>query len=157
MVDNLNGAQRRLEASGFPLAVGMSTVHAGIAAVPGAYREAAESRRLLRTAAGVMAMPTMSAFDYLVRQGSPAALRIIRQQINQFVADDIARGRTLITTLDAYVSHDLNVSAAAKALHIHVNTARYRLTKIAEQTGADLRHVGDLMELLIAARIAEVA
>jgi DNA-binding PucR family transcriptional regulator len=61
----------------------------------------------------------------------------------------------LITTLRAYVACDLNARRAAEGLHIHVNTAHYRLGRIAERTGCDLRRVGDLIEILIAARLAD--
>ena len=42
---------------------------------------------------------------------------------------------------------------AARQLHLHVNTAYYRLDRIAERTGCDLRRFADVMELLIAVRL----
>ena len=59
----------------------------------------------------------------------------------------------MIATLREYVDADLNTRRAAERLHIHVNTAHYRLGKIAERTGCDLRRVTDLIEILIAARL----
>ena len=38
---------------------------------------------------------------------------------------------------------------------MHVNTAHYRLGKIAEKTGCDLRSVSDVLELLIAIKLAQ--
>jgi transposase len=35
------------------------------------------------------------------------------------------------------------VSAAAERLHLHVNTAYYRLERIAERTGCDLRRLAE--------------
>jgi sugar diacid utilization regulator len=61
----------------------------------------------------------------------------------------------LTATLREYVSSDLNAKRAADKLHIHANTAHYRLARIAERTGCDLRRVDDLVEILIAARLAE--
>ena len=37
---------------------------------------------------------------------------------------------------------------------IHVNTAHYRLGRIAEKTGCDLRRLSDVIDLLIAVRLA---
>jgi DNA-binding PucR family transcriptional regulator len=54
-----------------------------------------------------------------------------------------------------YIEADLNVSSAAAQLFIHPNTAHYRLARIAEKTGLDLRNVSDLMELLIAVKLAD--
>ena len=38
-----------------------------------------------------------------------------------------------------------------------MNTAHYRLARIAERTGRDLRRVEDLIDILIAARLADAA
>ena len=65
------------------------------------------------------------------------------------------RRRPLIATLREYVACDLNARRAADRLHIHVNTAHYRLGRIAERTGSDLRRVSDLIEILIAARLVD--
>ncbi len=145
--------QRRLAEHGLSLAIGMSTVHEGLAGVPDAYREAAGARDLLLPRAGVVALPTMSAFDYLVSYGNPTARRLIPAGIRRFVAQDAAAGGALVATLRAYAAANLNVKQAAEDLHIHVNTAHYRLAKIEERTSADLRHVDDVIELLIAARL----
>jgi len=98
---------------------------------------------------------SMTSFDYLVRHSNPTARRVIRDAVAQFVADDAAQGGVLVATLRAYAAADLNVTEAAERLHIHVNPARYRLAKIEERAGLDLRHVGDVIELLIAAQLAE--
>jgi DNA-binding PucR family transcriptional regulator len=58
----------------------------------------------------------------------------------------------LIETLTAYLTADLNTTLAAERLHVHVNTARYRLAKIEEETGTHLRHVVGVLELLVAVR-----
>jgi len=69
------------------------------------------------------------------------------------VADDAAAGGALIATLLEYAASDLNAKVAASRLHMHVNTAYYRLERIAERTGCDLRRLGDVVELVIAIRL----
>lgn len=56
-----------------------------------------------------------------------------------------------------YVECDLNVKRAAAELHVHVNTAHHRISRIEERTGCDARSVTDLVEILIAARLAGAA
>jgi DNA-binding PucR family transcriptional regulator len=51
------------------------------------------------------------------------------------------------------VACDLNVRRAAERLHIHVNTAHYRIDRMAAKTGLDLRSIPDLMELVTAVRL----
>jgi sugar diacid utilization regulator len=135
------------------LAIGVSTVHTGLHEVPEAYAEAQVARDALGTADGVLALPLLSAFDYLVLREAQTAQRLIKPQVRRFVAEDLAAGSTLITTLVAYAESDLNAKVAAERLHLHVNTAYYRLEKIAERTGYDLRRLADVVELIIAIRL----
>lgn len=150
----LEDAQRRLAARHLPLAVGMSTMHDGLAALANAYREAVAARDTLLPNPGVVALPAMSAFEYLTMHSDATARRLIAPAIERFVTEDIDHGGALIATLREYAAADLNVKQAAQRLHIHVNTAHYRLGKIAERTGCDLRRTSDVIELLIAARLA---
>lgn len=138
---------------GIRLAAGVSTVHAGLSEVPEAYAEAQTARDGLGGSPGVLALPLLTSLDYLVLRHDETASRLIRPQIRQFVADDVAAGGTLITTLVEFAACDMNAKTAAERLHLHVNTAYYRLERIAERTGCDLRRLADVMELLIAVRL----
>jgi hypothetical protein len=138
---------------GVRLAVGVSTVHAGVHEIPEAYAEARAARDGLGAGAGVLALPLLTSFDYLVLRDDETARRLIRPEVRRFVAEDAAAGGTLVATLAAYAACDLNARTAARQLHLHVNTAYYRLDRIAERTGCDLRRFADLMELLIAVRL----
>lgn len=153
----LDEVQRRLGGGGLPLTVAVSTVVDDLAHVPDAYREARMLRSAMGSVAGVTSMSEMSAFDYLTLRPDATARRLIAPAIHDFVARDAAEGAVLVTTLRAYVDCDLNARRAADRLHIHVNTAHYRLGRIAERTGCDLRRISDLIELLIAARLADAA
>ena len=103
---------------------------------------------------GVLALTALTAFEYLTSRGDATAQRLVAPRIAQFIADDARHGGVLLRTLRAYVAADLNVRRAAENLHVHVNTAHTRLSRIAEQTGCDLRRIVDVMELLAAARLA---
>jgi hypothetical protein len=150
----LERTQRRLEDGGLSLAIGVSTVVSGLNAIADAYREAELARASLDSSPGVVALSGMSAFEYLTLRRDPTASRLIRDPIRDFVRDDARQGGALIATLSEYVASDLNARRAAERLHIHVNTAHYRLGRIAERTGCDLHRVADLVEILIAARFA---
>jgi DNA-binding PucR family transcriptional regulator len=132
----------------------MSTVYDGLASVGEAYREAVSARNRVLPAAGVVALPSMTMFEYLTLQGDETARRMVSPAIERFVSEDREAGGALLTTLQAYAAADLNAKQAAERLHVHVNTAHYRLGRIAERTGCDMRKVSDVIELLIAARLA---
>lgn len=45
----------------------------------------------------------------------------------------------MMSTVDSFLSHGMNVSATARGLYMHRNTLTYRLNKIKAETGLDLR------------------
>ncbi len=155
VVPRLVEVQKRLADAGLPLAVAISTAVSGLAQIPDAYRESSTIRIARGPGPGVVALSELSAFEYLTLRADPTTGRLIPRAVHEFVAQDLAEGGPLIATLREYVACDLNARRAADNLHIHVNTAHYRLSRIAERTGYDLRSVSDLIEILIAARLAD--
>ena len=153
VLGGLERAHRSVSRLGIELVVGASTVHVGLSGVPEAYREAVIAREALAGAPGIKALSTLSVVDYMVLREDSTARRLIRPELRQFIEEDLARDGVLIQTLMEYVASDLNAKIAAAKLHVHVNTAYYRLERIAERTGFDLRSFADLEELLIAVRL----
>jgi DNA-binding PucR family transcriptional regulator len=134
------------------LNIGVSTVQDGLGGLPDAYREASLAAGRVR-GGGVLSLAEMSPFEFLTLRSSAVARRLTDPAIAAFVREDRERGGMLIDTLEAYVAADLNVKAAAERLLIHVNTAHHRLGRIEERTGRDVRHVSDVIDLLIAIRL----
>jgi sugar diacid utilization regulator len=154
LTEAIRTSQAKLAESGIPLAIGISTVRPGLERVAAAYREARAARERLRGTEGVVALLALSAFEYLTMIGDETASRLISEPVREFVEEDLGEGGELSKTLLAYVDANLNAKAASEALHLHVNTAHYRLGKIAERTGKDLRGVSDVLELVIAINLA---
>jgi PucR C-terminal helix-turn-helix domain/GGDEF-like domain len=153
VVAGLRRACAELRHRQIALAAGVSTVRAGLPEFADAYAEARIARDGLGAAAGVLALPLLSSLDYLVLRDDETARRLIRPEVRRFVEEDAAAGGALIATLAEFAASDLNAVAAAERLHLHVNTAYYRLNRIAERTGCDVRRLADVMELLIALRL----
>lgn len=95
----------------------------------------------------------MSASEYLASMGDATAQRLVPEGLRTFLSEDQDRGGELIATLQAYAAANLNATQTAEDLHMHVNTVRYRLGRIEERTGCDLRRLADVLELLVAARL----
>ena len=156
-VTGLRRACAELQQRRIRLSVGVSTVRAGLGEIADAYTEARVARDGLGASGGVLALPLLTILDYLVLRDDETARRLIRPQVRQFVTEDAAAGGVLIATLMEFAACDLNAKTAAERLHLHVNTAYYRLERIAERTGCDLRRLADVMELLIAVRLLGAA
>jgi PucR C-terminal helix-turn-helix domain/GGDEF-like domain len=153
LVAALVAAHERLTAAGTKLAIGVSMVQPGLDRVATAYEEAQAALERVRETGGIMALPAMSTFDCLTLFGPETARRRVRQGVREFVAEDLADGGVLTATLLEYVRSDFNAKLTAERLFVHPNTARYRLGKIEERTGSDLRCVADVIDLLIAVRV----
>ncbi len=59
----------------------------------------------------------------------------------------------LLRTLVAWFNHNLQPLATSKALFIHRNTLEYRLSRIAELTGLDLKSLDDKLLLYVALQL----
>jgi PucR C-terminal helix-turn-helix domain/GGDEF-like domain len=153
----LVAVQGRLVDQCMRLAIGVSTIQERLEDLPEAYREALSALERVRPEGGVVALPALRAFDYLTRFSHDTVRRLVPAAIRRFVDDDLAEGGVLTSTLLEYVAVDLNVKAAAKRLHLHANTAHYRLARIEERTGCDLRRLADVLDLLIAVQAARSA
>ncbi len=72
-------------------------------------------------------------------------------------AYDKARGTPLLKTLEVYLQRHGNLRQSARELHIHLNTLHYRLRRISEVTGMDLKDADVRLDLLLALRVRALA
>jgi PucR C-terminal helix-turn-helix domain/GGDEF-like domain len=156
LAQSLAAIQGRLAEQGLTLAIGMSTIQP-LEDLPAAYSEACVAVERLQQTGGIVALPTLRAFESLTLFGHETAARLVGPKIRRFVEEDMRDGGLLTTTLLEYVAADLNATVAAERLYVHVNTVRYRLRKIAERTGCDLRRLSEVLDLLVAVQIARNA
>jgi len=147
--DALDTAHDRLHRDGLELALGVGTVADGVAEVPRAHEEAAVALAAAAPAA-VVALPRLSAFDYLALRADDTARRLLDPRLREFLASDRRRGSVLTATIRAFAEADLNVRVAAERLQVHPNTAQYRLRRVRERTGRNPRRTSDLLDLLVA-------
>jgi hypothetical protein len=149
LCDSLEGVQQLLRREGMPLAMGVSTMAAGVHELPRAYSEARSALELLNDEGGVAALSRLSPFQYLALNADDTATRLVDNGLRRFLDEDRDRGGVLTATIRAFADADLNLKVAAGQLQIHPNTARYRLGRVEEQTGRNPRRISDLVDLLV--------
>jgi DNA-binding PucR family transcriptional regulator len=76
----------------------------------------------------------------------------VREWLGTLLDYDDSKNSELVTTLSDYLECGGNYDESAAALHIHRSTLRYRLARIAELTGHDLRNVDTRFNLHAATR-----
>jgi hypothetical protein len=141
----LRMARRRvLDEHDVDVRFGAALAPAGFASVPRAYREAVLSLSYTSAVRPVVSLEELSSLECAL-VGADATTRAILTAksgvLRDLPAEDLA-------TIRAFSAADLNVSRAAQDLHVHPNTVRYRLGRIAASTGQDPRTFAGLVELV---------
>jgi DNA-binding PucR family transcriptional regulator len=77
----------------------------------------------------------------------------VRQWLGALIDYDEAKNSDLVHTLCQYLECGGNYDESANALHVHRSTLRYRLGRIADLTGFDLRNVDTRFNLHAATRV----
>ncbi|WP_280425575.1 PucR family transcriptional regulator [Nocardia carnea] len=151
----LRRTREALLTEGITTAFGISTVITGVGRLPRGRQEALSALDLLPDGGGVLALPELTPFRYLVLSSDETARSLVDPRIARTLADDQAKGGVLADTIRAFIAADTNLREAADALRIHHNTAKYRLRRIQQLTGRNIRTVTDLVELLVAIELRQ--
>jgi hypothetical protein len=127
---------------------GVSSPAFGFPGVQRAYREATLSLSYSSSPRPIVALSDLSSLECALIGAGETTRTVIAAK------GDALRGlpqeeRTLtIDTVRAFAAADLNIARAAAAMHVHPNTVRYRLARIATTTGHDPKTFAGLVELI---------
>lgn len=77
----------------------------------------------------------------------------VRQWLGALIDYDAAKNSDLVHTLSHYLECGGNYDESAAALHVHRSTLRYRLGRIADLSGFDLRNIDTRFNLHAATRV----
>jgi DNA-binding PucR family transcriptional regulator len=139
------------------IALGVSNVCRGIASFPQGFdeaRSAAEVGSLIRGGPGVFTFEGLGPYKYVLSTEDGVRDRNQRA-LSDLAAYDRRRGTQLLQTLEGYLDGRGNVVGSSRALFIHPNTLRQRLTRIERITELDLEHE-DWLSLAIAVKVVKL-
>lgn len=138
---------------GRELRIGISdtTTAAGLR---GALEEAANARRLAsrsQSRAAVVSGPQLASHEVLLAAVPDDLRNSYRQRVLSELLDyDRERGSELARSARMFLEYSGSWSRCAERLHIHINTLRYRIRRVEEITGCDLRRFADRVDLYLA-------
>ncbi|HTW20775.1 MAG TPA: helix-turn-helix domain-containing protein [Mycobacteriales bacterium] len=134
--------------------VGVGGPCEGIPELPRSYREAQLGLRLQRDSdvGGVTVFDELGLYRLVGAGDTAAAERIVRQWLGALIDYDQQRSTDLTLTLSVYLDSGGHQERAATALSVHQSTLKYRLQRIRELSGCDLRDPEVRFNLQIAAR-----
>ncbi|NEE03735.1 PucR family transcriptional regulator [Phytoactinopolyspora halotolerans] len=164
--DDVTAMAKRLatslgDGSGTGVAVGLGSVGTGVGTVRTALHQARETCRVLRRrppGARVASFDSLGTYHMLLGLQDPATLRRFAWNVvGPIRRHDDERGSELEATVRAFLDHDGHWAQTAEALHVHVNTLRNRIAKIAELCGRDVMRTEDRVDLFLALRAIETA
>lgn len=98
----------------------------------------------------------LGVFRLLYTQGDQELREFWDETMGALAAHDAQHGGDLIATLRTYLDCGGDLSETAGRLFIHPNTLRYRLDKIREITGKDMRLTEDRVNLYVALRVGDL-
>lgn len=104
---------------------------------------------------GAVSMRSLGFIGLVIGRGSDPQ-RFIDGTIGALIAYDARRSSDLEHTLLTFLDRGSSSVAAAKPLHVHVNTVKQRLDRISEILGADWREPQRLLEIHLALRLRRV-
>ena len=125
-----------------------------------AYTEAVKALRL-----GKKRFPGHMLFFYsdfvlyeLLNELPDGALKVFRDKIIGTAANAVL-DREMLLTVKALFEHNLNISSASRALFVHRNSLLYRIDKLQNMTGLDIRKFEDavMLRLLLSDELADIS
>ncbi|TWF75750.1 sugar diacid utilization regulator [Pseudonocardia hierapolitana] len=139
------------------LAAGLGRMCIRVADYAESYAQAALALSLARTRGRrevVLSAADLGLYGLLVGGSTRQSLEsMVESALGPILEADAVGGSEYVKTLDAYLASDRHLERAAACLHVHPNTVRYRLAKVQETLGVNLRDVDDRFLLELALRV----
>jgi hypothetical protein len=140
--------RRAADEHGIDVRYGVSMPSPGFPSVQQAYREAALSLSYTSAARPIVSLGDLSSLECALIGADATTRAVIASKGSGLQALPEADRSATVELVRAFAKADLNVARAAAAMHVHPNTVRYRLQRIAATTGHDPRTFAGLVELL---------
>jgi purine catabolism regulator len=139
--------------------LGVSRVAGHVAHLPRAYDQARTAVRIGRRLQGPGARVTfdrLGAYRLLALIPDSDELRGYVQDVLGPLADDSVEASDLRRTLEALIDANGNVAEAARRLHFHYNTLRYRIEKLERMLGPFMSQAALRLDLSLALRVRQM-
>jgi PucR C-terminal helix-turn-helix domain/GAF domain len=132
-----------------------------LAELASAYQEARlaiEIRHRLSNHDSVFRVRSLGAYRLIMRAASgPEVVQLCRRTLEPVLEHGRKHGFTLLNTFRTYLDSGASLKGAASTLGVHPHTVEYRLGRLRELTGLDLRRTEDRLTLELALRVLDVA
>lgn len=143
----------------YRLAIGLSSAARGIGELRGAAVEARHARRLAELRGGrsrVIAGAEIDSHELLLASVPEEVQTSYRERLlGPLIVYDRDHRSDLVETLERFLDHSGSWQRCAAAMHVHVNTLRYRIGRVEELTGRDLSNLEHRVDLFLALKLRD--
>jgi PucR C-terminal helix-turn-helix domain/GGDEF-like domain len=136
------------ERPGRDVRIGLGGPAFGAESVPRSYRDARLALSYTSPGRPVLGLAELGSLQAALAGADLSTRQVIASRGGLFAALPEPTRAQIGETVRAFAAASLNIATAAADLGIHQNTLRYRLARIAEQTGHDPRAFDGLVELV---------
>ena len=140
-------------------AIGVSRPYPGPAGVSTAYQEARTALRLGPRVSGtgaVTAYGELGLFRLLAQVGDDELMTFAEETLGPVLRMREPERSEMFQTLETLIKHNMNMAEAARNLHFHYNTLRYRLAKLERLLGPFSTSTPLAIQIGIALQITEM-
>lgn len=142
---------------GVELTVGCGSAVSDAAAIPRSFNEARQALRLgalLWGSGRIFRHSDLGVYRLMLVGREADELRSFeRQVLGPLEQYDEQTGSQLLETLERYLETDCGLQATAAAMHVHVNTVKYRLGRVRSLLRMELETTENRLQLLVALKI----
>ena len=153
-------ASARAKLPDIPLNMAVGTACVAIGDYRDSYlaaRRGLDLLRLLKRPGEVFSFRLTTLDSMLLQSTRPEVLvKFIERYVEPLDRYDSTHTSQLRHTLEVYYESGSTLEAAARRLHVHVSTLRYRLKRAADLLGVELRHGSASLDMQVALRAARV-
>ena len=137
--------------------MGIGNAFGGVDAIKDSVMEAKKAYRVLRSCQaqqGVRYYDEIGIYRIFFDLKSEDVLRHLLQEIlGDLVAYDEKNNSEMVYTLEKYLEEDCNIAKTTEQLFLHRNTVKYRIKRIEDILGKDLKDVTVQFNLRLAFKI----
>lgn len=141
------------------LVIGLSSAAPGVAELRGATVEARHARRLAELRGGrsrVISGAEIDSHELLLASVPEEVQSSYRDRLlGPLIAYDREHRSELVSTLEQFLAHSGSWQRCAAAMHVHVNTLRYRIGRVEELSGRDLSSLEHRVDLFLALKLRD--
>ncbi|WP_150239798.1 PucR family transcriptional regulator [Nocardiopsis quinghaiensis] len=141
------------------IAIGLSSAVREVPELRGATVEARHARRLAELRGGrsrVIAGAEIDSHELLLASVPEEVQSSYRERLlGPLLAYDRDHRSELVETLEQFLAHSGSWQRCAAAIHVHVNTLRYRIGRVEDLTGRDLSSLEHRVDLFLALKLRD--